>query len=75
MLNLPQDFKDPLQILSVNNVQYMIVGGYALSLYAAPRTTGGKFLMLGKMRKKLILGIDFLKKICTVSLYIIGGEK
>lgn len=40
MLNLPQDFKDLLQILSNNHVQYMIVGGYALSLYAAPRTTG-----------------------------------
>ena len=37
MLNLLQDFKDLLQILSDNHVQYMIVGGYALSLYAAPR--------------------------------------
>jgi len=75
MLNLPQDFKDPLQIFSVNNVQYMIVGGYALSLYAAPRTTGGKFLMLEKMQKKLISEIDFLKKRCTVSLYRTGGKK
>ena len=40
MLNLLQDFKDLLQILSDNHVQYMIVGGYALSLYAAPRATG-----------------------------------
>ena len=40
MLNLPQDFKDLLKILSDNQVQYMIVGGYALSLYAAPRATG-----------------------------------
>ena len=40
MLNLPQDFRDLLQILEANNVQYLIVGGYALSLYATPRTTG-----------------------------------
>lgn len=40
MLNLPDDFRDLIQILSRNGVQYMIVGGYALSLYAAPRTTG-----------------------------------
>ncbi len=40
MLNLPKDFKDLLKILSDNEVQYMIVGGYALSLYAAPRATG-----------------------------------
>lgn len=40
MLNLPKDFKDLLKILSENEVQYMIVGGYALSLYAAPRATG-----------------------------------
>ena len=40
MLNLPQDFRDLLQIIEANNVQYLIVGGYALSLYATPRTTG-----------------------------------
>jgi len=40
MLNLPSDFRDLLEILSRNRVEYMVVGGYALSLYASPRATG-----------------------------------
>ena len=59
MLNLPKDFKDLLKILSDNEVQYMIVGGYALSLYAAPRATGDIdiFVKIDQDNADRILGI------------------
>jgi len=33
------DFKELLSIFNVQNVKYLIVGGYAVSLHAQPRAT------------------------------------
>ena len=33
------DFKDLLSILNADNVRYLVVGGYAVSLHAQPRAT------------------------------------
>lgn len=35
-----QDFRDFLQALNNNNVEYLLVGGYAVILHGYPRTTG-----------------------------------
>ncbi len=35
-----QDFKELLALLNAHNVEYVIVGAYALSYYGAPRYTG-----------------------------------
>ena len=37
---LPSDFKDFLQLLNENHVEYLLVGGYAVSYHGHPRTTG-----------------------------------
>ncbi len=37
---LPQDFKDFLRLLQSENVNYLIVGGYAVAYYGYPRATG-----------------------------------
>jgi len=39
-MELAQDFKDLLTLLEKYNVDYMIVGGYALAFHGAPRYTG-----------------------------------
>ena len=39
-MELQQDFKELLESLNVHRVEYMIVGGYALAFYGAPRYTG-----------------------------------
>ena len=40
MIRLPPDFKEFLQLLNVNEVQYLIIGGYAVGYHGYPRATG-----------------------------------
>lgn len=37
---LPSDFKEFLRLLNLKQVRYLLVGGYAVSLYGYPRPTG-----------------------------------
>jgi hypothetical protein len=39
-MDVQQDFKELLECLNANQVEYLIVGGYALAFYGAPRFTG-----------------------------------
>ncbi len=36
---LPEDFKDFLKLLNENEVQYLLIGGYAVGYYGYPRAT------------------------------------
>jgi len=38
---LPTDFKEFIELLNRNQVDYMIVGGYAVGLHGYPRFTTG----------------------------------
>jgi predicted nucleotidyltransferase len=40
MIQLPKDFKEFLQFLNEQNVEYLLVGGYAVGFYGYPRATG-----------------------------------
>jgi hypothetical protein len=37
---LPTDFKEFLQLLSEHQVEYLLIGGYAVAYHGYPRTTG-----------------------------------
>lgn len=39
-IKLPPDFKEFLKLLKANNVQYLLIGGYAVGYYGYPRATG-----------------------------------
>jgi len=39
MIRLPQDFKEFLQLLNSNGVEYLVVGGYAVGYHGYPRAT------------------------------------
>lgn len=39
-IQLPPDFKEFLQLLNSYHVEYLLVGGYAVSYHGYPRTTG-----------------------------------
>jgi len=55
---LPEDFKDFIRYLNSNNVEYLLVGGWAVSLYGNPRLTKDiDFLISSKYEN-----IDKLKK-------------
>ncbi|HCR70162.1 MAG TPA: hypothetical protein DIW23_01860 [Anaerolineae bacterium] len=38
-LRLPPDFKEFLKLLKENEVEYLLIGGYAVGYYGYPRTT------------------------------------
>lgn len=40
MSRVEKDFEDFIKLLNQNDVEYMIVGAYALTLYSRPRNTG-----------------------------------
>lgn len=39
-MQLPLDFKDFLKLLNLKQVEYLLIGGYAVSYYGYPRSTG-----------------------------------
>ncbi|HTL80758.1 MAG TPA: nucleotidyltransferase [Bacteroidia bacterium] len=39
-MDLSQDFKEFVQLLNKNNVEYLVVGGYAVTAHGYPRYTG-----------------------------------
>lgn len=39
-ITIPNDFKELLELLNSHNVEYMIVGAYALALHGNPCFTG-----------------------------------
>jgi hypothetical protein len=39
-MEIPKDFKELLELFNAHKVEYLIVGGYALAFYGAPRFTG-----------------------------------
>jgi len=36
---LPEDFKDFIQLLNINDVKYLLVGGWAVAAHGHPRAT------------------------------------
>ena len=38
-VHLPLDFKDFLQLLNVHQVEYLVIGGYAVGYHGYPRAT------------------------------------
>jgi len=38
-MQLPEDFKDFLKLLNLKQVEYLLIGGYAVSYYGYPRAT------------------------------------
>ena len=39
-MKIPKDFKEFLKLLNANNVEYLLIGGYAVGYYGYPRPTG-----------------------------------
>ena len=40
MMQLPPDFNEFLKLLNSKQVEYLLIGGYAVSYYGYPRATG-----------------------------------
>ncbi len=67
MIQIPKDFKEFIQLLNVHEVEYVVIGGYAVAIYGYVRYTGdelfmdeGKILRVGTepMRLEVLNQID-----------------
>lgn len=59
MLKAEKDFEEFIELLNKHNIEYMIVGAYALALYAKPRNTGDLDILIGRteINAKLMLNV------------------
>ena len=59
MLKAEKDFEEFIELLNKYNVEYMIVGAYALALYTRPRNTGDIdiFINRSKENSKLLIKV------------------
>jgi phage replication-related protein YjqB (UPF0714/DUF867 family) len=52
---LSQDFRELVQLLTENKAEYLIVGGYAVSIHGHPRYTGDLDIWLNPTEKNAAL--------------------
>jgi len=60
-MEIPKDFKELLALFDARNVEYLIVGGYALAFYGAPRFTGDIDLLVKsdpENAKRILAALD-----------------
>ncbi|UCD51608.1 MAG: hypothetical protein JSW27_03055 [Phycisphaerales bacterium] len=50
-MEIPNDFKELLELFNSHKVEYLIVGGYALAFHGAPRVTGDIDLFIRSTRE------------------------
>lgn len=58
-MQLPEDFKIFLKLLKANEVEYLLVGGYAVGYYGYPRPTGDMDIWISRTSENA-------KKVCSV---------
>ena len=61
-MDIPSDFSELLGLLNENNVDYLIVGGYALAVHGAPRYTGDLDILVRPDYENAQRIIDALQK-------------
>ncbi len=60
-MEIRQDFKELLEFFNAHNVEYLVVGGYALAFHGAPRYTGDIDLFVRPTRENATRILDALK--------------
>ncbi|MBN2411006.1 hypothetical protein JXQ31_04885 [candidate division KSB1 bacterium] len=61
MTSLPQDFKEFLRLLNENNVEYLLIGGYAVGYHGYPRATVDLDLWVATDEKNAQRVVDVLR--------------
>ena len=70
-IQLPPDFKEFLKLLNSRNVEYLIVGGYAVGYHGYPRPTGDLDIWISSTRENAERAHDALQEFgfsCPIEL-------
>ena len=69
-MKVEKDFEEFIELLNQNKVEYMIVGAYALALYANPRNTGDIDIFVARTEKNAERILQTLNKFGFESIAI-----
>ncbi|MBL7131425.1 MAG: hypothetical protein ISS45_08515 [Candidatus Omnitrophica bacterium] len=62
MIQLPQDFKELLQLLNSKKIEYLVIGGYAVAFHGHPRATGDIDIWIAISKDNARKTVEALKK-------------
>ena len=62
MIEFPRDFKEFLQLLNSNEIEYLVIGGYAVGYHGYPRATGNMDIWIASNEKNALKMVEALKK-------------
>lgn len=71
-MTLAEDFEDFIKLLNHHNVEYMVVGGYALAFHGKPRHTGDLDIWINVSEKN---SIKMIKVVNDFGLQSLGFQK
>ena len=61
MIEFPKDFKEFLQLLNSNEIEYLVIGGYAVGYHGYPRATGDMDIWIAINEKTALKMVEVLK--------------
>ena len=61
-IRLPPDFKEFLKLLNSNEVEYLLIGGYAVGYYGYPRPTGDMDIWIARTPHNAQKVVDALQE-------------
>ncbi len=61
-VNLPPDFKEFLKLLNAHQVEYLLIGGYAVAYHGYPRATGDMDIWIATNFQNIQKIVAMLKK-------------
>lgn len=61
MIEFPQDFKEFLQLLNSKQIEYLVIGGYAVGYHGYPRATGDLDIWIAMNEKTALNMVEILK--------------
>lgn len=62
MIQIPEDFKEFLKLLNKNEVEYLLVGGYAVGFYGYPRPTADMDIWVSNSQENAEKVVSTLKE-------------
>ena len=54
MIEFPKDFKEFLKLLTSKEIEYLVIGGYAVGFYGYPRSTGDMDIWIAANEKNAL---------------------
>ncbi len=61
MIEFPKDFKEFLQLLNSKEIEYLVIGGYAVGYHGYPRATGDMDIWIALNEKNALKMVEALK--------------